>query len=233
MTKKKKQHKTTLHHFMRDTYYTMALGLIVSAMLAFAVERIPALGNLLLGFPLVFLCILAPLIFVWLGFNRQRIERMETRKINISYFAYAAAMGVSLTALFGIFMFTQGLMAPVFLIAACTFASAALFGQVTGHAIGKLESLLVMMAAGGILTMVAVHLLGLGVLQIIVFVVVLAAFTGIAAWEEHILKETYDHGLNLNDPLRLSVTGAFIMYMGFMGLFEMLSGFTSSAKKRR
>lgn len=229
MAKSKK--KSTLQHFMRDTYYTMSLGLIVSAMLAFGVENIPFLGTLFLGFPQIFIAILAPLIFVWLGFSRQRIERMEASKITISYFAYAAIMGVSLTALFGIFV--HRLMGPMLFITAIAFAAAALFGQLTHRDIGKLDSLLVMAGTGGLLVMAATRHLGLEMIQVIACVVVLVAFTGIAAWEEHILHETYDHGLNLNDPLRLSMTGAFIMYMGFMGLFEALSGFVTPKKKRR
>ncbi|MEZ0262065.1 MAG: Bax inhibitor-1 family protein [Alphaproteobacteria bacterium] len=226
-----KAKKATLQHFMRDTYYTMALGLTVSAMLAFGVENIYFLGNLFLGFPLIFLSIMAPLVFIWLGFSRQRIERMEAQKITISYFAYAAMMGVSLTALFGIFV--RGMMGPMLFITAIAYAAAALFGQLTRRDIGKLDSFLVMAATGGVLVMALVSRMGLDVIQIIACALVLVAFIGIAAWEEHILHETYDHGLDMNDPLRLSVTGAFIMYMGFMGLFEMLWGFTGSAKKRR
>lgn len=226
-----KGRKATLQHFMRDSYYTMALGLVVSAMAAFGAENIPLLATLFMGFPQVILVVIAPAIFIWLGFSRQRIERMESRKITLSYFAYAAVMGMSLTALFGIF--ARGIMGPMLFIVAIAFAAAALAGQVTGRPIGRLDSFLVMSATGAaLLAGLAAHW-GLDMFQIVSCVLVLAAFTGIAAWEEHILHETYDHGLDLNDPLRLSVTGAFIMYMGFMGLFEMLWGFTSPARKRR
>lgn len=223
--------KATLQRFMRDSYYTMALGLVVSGMVAFAVERVPFLYHLFLGFPLVFIAIFAPAIFVWLGYSRQRIERMESNKVTTSYFAYSAVMGVSLTALFGIF--TQGLMGPMFFIAAAAFAATAFFGQLTRRPIGRLDSILVMAAAGGLCILVAAHLMGLSLLQTVACAIVLAVFAGIAAWERHILEETFTHGLDLNDPLRLSVTGAFIMYMGFMGFFEALWSLNPSAKKRR
>lgn len=226
-----KAKKATLHHFMRDSYYTMALGLVVSAMAAFGVENIHALNGLFLGFPQVILVISAPAIFVWLGFSRQRIERMESNKITLSFFAYATVMGMSLTALFG--MFVRGMMGPMLFVVSIAFAAAALAGQVTGRAIGKADSFLVMAIAGAALLATLVARMGMDIFQIISCAIVLAAFIGIAAWEEHILHETYDHGLNLNDPLRLSVTGAFIMYMGFTGLFEMLWGFASSGKKQR
>jgi FtsH-binding integral membrane protein len=113
-----------LRKHMLGIYNNMALGLVITGLVAFGVASTPALYEAIFGTPLKWLAMFAPLGFVF--FLSFRIERMTVASARVAYLVFAAVMGVSMATIF--LAFTQTSIARTFFIAASMWqASSTLF----------------------------------------------------------------------------------------------------------
>ena len=113
---------------MLSVYNYMGLGLAITGLVAFVVgTRRPALYVPIFTSPLKWVVMLAPLGFVF--FLGARIQSMSTSAAQITFWAFAAVMGLSMASIF--LVYTGESIARVFFITAATFGAVSLYGYTT------------------------------------------------------------------------------------------------------
>ena len=212
-------------HMLR-VYNMMALGLIVSAIVAMGVAHIEALQQLfystnangqLTGMsPLGWLAVLAPLPFAWFGFRLT----YSLPTLTFNFFAFAALMGVSLSSI--VLGYTGVSIARVFLITAGTFGAMSLYGYTTKTDLTKLGSFLIMGVIGLIIASLVNLFLGWQPLAMAISVLGVLIFTGLTAYDTQKIKESYAAQWGSEGNAKLAVQGALELYLDFINLFVML-----------
>jgi FtsH-binding integral membrane protein len=211
-----------LRSHMLGIYRMMGLGLLLSAATALGVASSPALTAAIFGTPLKWVTMLAPLAFVF--FFSFRIEKMTVATARLTFFAFAAVMGVSLASIF--LVFTGASIVQTFLIAAIMFGGMSLWGYTTGRDLSRFSNILMM----GLLGVVAASLInvfvGSGVMQLVISLVGVAVFTGLTAWDTQRAKSEYFAYAGTEQAEKLAVMSALGLYLNLINLFQLLLTFT-------
>jgi len=212
-----------LQSFMRSVYNTMAIGLGVTGVVAFGFAQMmlgsPALLKAVVGTPLIYVLALAPLAFVFGGFTQNRIARWPASKLQGMFYVFAAVMGLSMATIF--LVFSAESIARVFFIAAGTFAAVSLYGYTTKRDLVGFGAFMFMGVIGLIIASVVNLFLQSEMIHFVVSVIGVITFTGLAAWQTQMLKETYAYG-RTEDNGKLAVMGALGLYLSFINLFQSL-----------
>jgi FtsH-binding integral membrane protein len=183
------------------------------------------LGYALFASPLKWVVILAPLGLVF--FLSFRIQNMRPATAQITFWIYAALVGVSLGSIF--LIYTHSSIVRVFFITAASFGALSLWGYTTQRDISGWGSFLFMGLVGIIMAM----LVNIGIaaftgqsstmLQWIISVVGVLVFAGLTAYDTQRLKSEYIYGAMEGDVLeRSAIMGALSLYLDFLNLFTML-----------
>jgi FtsH-binding integral membrane protein len=221
-----------LQDFIRHVYNTMCLGCIITGSVGFLVSHLPAVQNILFSFPFFLVTIFAPVAFVYFGFTPDRIMHMIPEKVSFIFALYSAVMGISMSCVF--WFISQDSIARVFFIVAAAFAATSYYGLSLKRNVGDAMSAAVMVAAGIAFTFIANFLLHGTMLYYIVCIVGTIAFTGIALWETHILKEAYATYKDEKGAREcLAIGGALLFYLTFIGIFNYLLNFEFLQAPRR
>ncbi len=235
-----------LRAFMLGVYNNMAIGLVVTGIVAFAVSQFAvtndpaqAAGNLrgllLTPFgqaiyfsPLRWVVMLAPLAFVF--FFSFQVQRIASSTARILFYVFAALMGLSISSI--LLVYTQTSIANAFFITAATFGSLSLYGYVTKRDLGPMGAFLFMGVIGIILVSLVngffVHSAGLSFGLNIVIVLV---FAGLTAYDTQKIRETY-YQVSGNGEMaaRMSVIGALQLYLDFINIFMAILRLTGSQR---
>ena len=213
-----------LQDFMRHVYNTMCLGCIITGSVGFLVSHMPTVQHVLFNFPMFFATIFAPVAFVYFGFTPDRVMHMMPEKLSFIFALYSAVMGISLSCVF--WFISQDSIAWVFFITAAAFAATSYYGLALKRNVGDTMSAIVMGSAGILFTLLVNFLLHSTRLYYIVSAVGALTFTGIAAWETHVLKGAYaNYRLEKGAKERLAIGGALLFYLTFIGIFQYLLNF--------
>ncbi|MCB1885555.1 MAG: Bax inhibitor-1/YccA family protein [Geminicoccaceae bacterium] len=210
-----------LRSYMVSVYNYMMLGLALTGIVAFATASSPAMLQLIFGSPLAYVVMLAPLGFVlFLSF---RIQKMSPQAAQITYWAYAALMGLSLASIF--IVYAGESIARVFFITAATFGATSLYGYTTKTDLSKFGSFLFMGLIGIVIASIVNIFLGSTALQFAISVIGVLVFTGLTAYDTQSIKEQYVGGLEYADGgvrTKGAIMGALRLYLDFINLFLML-----------
>ena len=210
---------TGLQAHMRRVYNLMCMGLGVTGVTAYAVAAIPSLTHLILGTPLAWVVMFAPLAFLWIGFSPQRLNSMSTEAATSMFIAFSAVMGLSMSTIF--IAFTHESIARVFFITAATFAATSLYGYTTKRNLASMGSFMFMGLTGIFFAALFNVFFHSAMIQFVVSVIGIAVFTGLAAWETQMIKESYRYGDEAANNA-MAVRGALSMYLNFINLFQSL-----------
>ena len=169
--------------------------------------------------PLKWVVILAPLGLVFfLGF---RIQRMAPATAQITFWVFAALIGLSLGSIF--LVYTQTSIVRVFFITAASFGALSLYGYTTQKDISGWGSFLLMGLFGIIIASVVNIFLASSALQFIVSVAGVLIFAGLTAWDTQRLKNEYLYGAMEGEVLeKAAIMGALSLYLNFINMFTML-----------
>jgi uncharacterized protein len=210
-----------LRSFMLGVYNYMGLGLAITGLVAFAVASTPALYVPIFTTPLKWVVMLAPLGFVF--FLSARIQAMSTSAAQITFWLFAAVMGISLASIF--LVFTGESIARVFFITAATFGGVSLYGYTTKRDLSGMGSFLFMGLIGIIIASLVNIFLASSALQFAVSVIGVLVFTGLTAWDTQRLKNEYLGGYQHaggDIAAKGAIMGALSLYLNFINLFMML-----------
>jgi FtsH-binding integral membrane protein len=210
-----------LRRHMLGIYNNMALGLVITGLVAFGIASTPALYQPIFGTPLKWAAMFAPLAFVF--FLSFRIERMSLASARTAFFAFAAVMGVSMAAVF--LSFTGASIARTFFIAASMFLGMSLWGYTTKRDLTGWSSFLFMGLIGVVVASIVNAFLGSTTLQLIVSFAGIIVFTGLTAWDTQRAKSDYFAFAGTSHAEKLGIMGALSLYLNFVNLFQLLLTF--------
>ena len=209
-----------LRSFMLSVYNYMGLGLAITGLVALAVASTPALYVPIFTTPLKWVVMLAPLGFVF--FLSARIQTMSASAAQITFWVFAAVMGISMASIF--LVFTGESIARVFFITAATFGAVSLYGYTTKRDLTAMGSFLFMGLIGIVIASLVNIFVGSSALQFAISVIGVLVFTGLTAWDTQRLKNEYLGGLQMGGELvaKVAIMGALSLYLNFINLFVML-----------
>jgi FtsH-binding integral membrane protein len=183
------------------------------------VETLTPFGQMLYTSPLRWVVMLAPLGFVlYLSF---RIQQMSTAAAQISFWLFAAVMGISLSSIF--LVFTGQSIAQIFFVTAATFGALSLWGYTTKRDISGWGSFLFMGLVGIIIAAVINLFLQSSGLQFAISVIGVLVFAGLTAYDTQRIKDGYL--MVRNDATMVAksaIMGALALYLDFINMFIMM-----------
>ena len=202
-------------HMIR-VYNYMAIGVAVTGVVAYFTNQY--FGQSLLGSPMIYVLILAPLALVF--FLSWRIDRLSAPTARALFFVYAALLGASLSVIFAVY--TDASITRVFFISAAAFGGLSLWGYTTQRDLTGMGSFLMMGLIGIIIASLVNIFLKSSGLDWIISVIGVIVFAGLTAWDTQKIKEMYDINDDGTVTGRKAVMGALSLYLDFINLFLML-----------
>ena len=207
-----------LRQYMLKVYNYMAGGLALTGIVAFLTANTPVVFNAIFGTPLMWVVMLAPLGFVF--FLSFRINKMSYSAAQLTFWAFAAVMGLSIAWIF--LAFTSTSIARVFFITAGMFAGMSLYGYTTKRDLSGWGSFLFMGLIGIIIAALVNMFVGSTALQFAISVIGVIVFTGLTAFDTQSIKELYIESDSHEIAGKKTVIGALRLYLDFINLFIML-----------
>jgi uncharacterized protein len=206
-----------LRQYMLRIYTYMTGGLAVTGAVAYY-AAVSGLYYQIAHSGLLFLVILAPLALVFLlGFG---IQRMSLGAAQLTFWAYAALVGLSLGAIFLVYTHTS--IVRVFFITAAMFLAMTLYGYTTRADLTRMGSFMVMGLFGIIIASLVNIFIGSTALQLAVSVIGVIVFTGLTAYDTQKIKDMYWEGDGDVVAGKKAIMGALALYLDFLNLFLML-----------
>lgn len=173
-----------LRRYMLSIYNYMASGVLLSGIVALLFATSGA-AQAVFATPLRWVVMLAPLGFVFamsFGFNR-----MRTSTLQMLFWAFSVAMGLSLSAIF--FVYTGPSIASTFFATAGAFAGLSLFGYTTKKDLSGVGSFLIMGVWGILIAMVINMIWPSGALSLAISILGVVIFAGLTAYDTQRLKD--------------------------------------------
>jgi uncharacterized protein len=208
-------------------YGWMAIGLGLTAMVAFAVAGSPDLLRVLVGNRLVFFgLVIAELGLVF--YLSARADRLAPGTAAGLFALYSALNGVTLSAI--LLVYTGESVTMTFVVTAGMFGALALFGSTTKRSLAGAGQFFMM----GLVGLILASLIGMfwhnDALQFLISIVGVIVFTGLTAWDAQRLKQMA-LALPQGQVGAYAVVGALSLYLDFINLFLMLLRFTGSRRE--
>jgi len=212
--------------FLSKVYGWMFIGLLTTAVTAFAVASSPALIEVVLVNRLVFWgLIIAQLGLVF--YLSARVDKMAPTTAAGLFLLYSALTGATSSVI--LLMYTGASITSTFIITAGMFGATAFFGTVTKRSLAGLGQFFFMGLIGLILASIVGIFWQSAALQFVISVVGVLVFTGLTAWDAQRLKQM---AVSLPDGRvgAYAVVGALSLYLDFINLFFFLLRFTGSRR---
>jgi FtsH-binding integral membrane protein len=213
-----------LRSFMLSVYNYMGLGLAITGLVAFFVAQSPALYEPLLFSPLKWVVMLAPLGFVF--FLSFKIQTMSVSGAQMTFWAFAAVMGLSMASIF--LVFAGASIARVFFITAGMFGAMSLYGYTTKRDLSGMGTFLFMGLIGIIIASVVNIFLQSSALHFAVSVIGVLVFVGLTAYDTQQIKQMYYELDNSDVAGRKAIMGALRLYLDCINMFMFMLQFFGS-----
>jgi FtsH-binding integral membrane protein len=213
-----------LRNFMLGVYNKMALGLVLTAALAFVVGTNPALMAAIFGGPQRYIVMFAPLAIL-LG-STFLMKNPSPMGANAVYWSVVAFIGVGMGAIVMFYGRIEGGMlsvAKAFFVTAAAFGALSLWGYTTKRDLTGMGTFLVMGLIGLIIASIVNMFIQSGPLGFAISVIGVLIFAGLTAFDTQRLKYSY-YELG-GDARALNVTttfGALSLYLNFINMFQMI-----------
>lgn len=217
-----------MRNFLLGIYQKMALGLVVTGLMAWAVANSPALlqllynitpdgrvrGYTMLGWIFAF----APM---GLSFaSGMFMNRLNAAVAGSFYWVFVAVMGVSLSSIF--LLYTGMSIANIFFITAATFGVVSLVGYTTKRDLSGMKGFLMAAVLGIIIAGLAnAFIFKSGMMQMAISAIGVLVFSALIAWQTQSLKQMYYEVGEVGQQKRAALTyiGALSLYVNFINLF--------------
>jgi FtsH-binding integral membrane protein len=204
--------------FLSKVYGWMFVGLLITAVTAFAVASSPGLIETFIVNRLVFwVLIIAQLGLVF--YLSARVEHMSPATAALLFIVYSGLTGVTSSVI--LLVYTGGSIAQTFIIAASMFGAMAFFGTVTKRSLAGVGQFFFMGLIGLVIALVVNIFMQSQALQFVISVIGVLVFTGLTAWDAQRLKQM---AVALPDGRTgaFAVVGALSLYLDFINLFFFL-----------
>jgi FtsH-binding integral membrane protein len=226
---------------MNKVYATMSGGMLITAAAAWAISNLattadPAMaaaqlgnGTLLTGLgaalylsPLRWVVMLAPLAFIMFGWGAL-MRRGSAAAVSLGFFAFAAAMGVSMSSIF--IVFTTYSIVQTFLVTAIAFAGLSLWGYTTKRDLSGMGTFLMMGVIGLLVAMIINIFLQSPAMMFAISAIGVLVFAGLTAFHTQEIKGTYvAHAAHGDQDWldKAAIDGSLSLYISFLNMFQFL-----------
>ncbi len=229
---------TGLRSHMNKVYGTMSVGMIITALAAWAVsglavssvpteymlsegQYLTAFGAAIYASPLKWVVMFAPLVFVF-GISAG-INRMSAGTAQTLFYAFAAVMGVSISSIF--LLFTGASIVQIFFATSVAFAGLSLWGYTTHKDLSGWGTFLIMGVIGLIIASIINIFLASPAIMFAVSAIGVLIFAALTAYDTQNIKNTYlqMRAAEGEDYVgRAAILGALSLYLNFINMFMML-----------
>lgn len=216
---------------MRRVYLWMTLGLLTTAGVAFFVAASSPLLRLVATNPFIFYgAVIGEFVLVLV--LSAGINRMSPVIAALTFFAYAALNGVTLSLIFLIYTGTG--IAFSFFATASMFGAMTIVGYTTQTDLSKFGSLLMMGLIGLIVASIINLFVASSVLYWIISFVGVLLFVGLTAYDTQWIKNATTQAVTAGDTQlegRIGVMGALRLYLDFINMFLMILRIAGGRKR--
>jgi uncharacterized protein len=228
-----------LRAYMIGVYNYMTLGLGVTGLVAWLAFQfgtvqteagrlaLTPFGHAIYVSPLRWVIVLSPLALVfWLS---ARINTMSVATARNAFLAFAALIGLSMSAL--LVVYTGASFARAFFATAAAFASLSLYGYTTKRDLSAMGSFMMMGVVGlivaSLLNLFLLHSTGM---QFGISILAVLIFAGLTAWDTQAIKAMYFAGDSYEVLHKKSIHGALRLYLDFINMFQAILMLTGSQR---
>ena len=211
-----------LRSHMLSIYNYMASGVLLTGIVALLFSRggteSMAYQVLVNGGALRYVVMFAPLLFVMvLSFG---INRLSTAAAQGLFWAYAVAMGLSLSSIF--LLYTNTSIAQTFFATAAAFAGLSLFGYTTKKDLSGLGTFFIMGVVGLFVAMLVNLFMKSTALDLAISAIGVLLFAGLTAYDTQKIKSMYAYVAGTDMVGKSVVMGALTLYLDFINMFLFL-----------
>lgn len=209
-----------LRRYMLSIYNYMASGVLLSGIVALLFANSAAFDGIMQT-PLRWLIALAPLGFVMaMSFG---LNRMQTSTLKTLFWAFAVAMGLSLSTILKVY--TGASVATAFFAASAAFAGLSLVGYTTKKDLSGFGTFLIMGVWGLLAAMVINMFMQSSGLTFVISLLGVLIFAGLTAYDTQRLKAMYSQIAGTDFAGKMIVMGALSLYLDFINMFTFLLQF--------
>jgi uncharacterized protein len=227
-----------LRAYMIGVYNYMTLGLGVTGLVAYGAFALGTVqvgngrlaltefGHAIYVSPLRWLIVLSPLAIVfWIS---ARIQTMSVASARNAFIAFAALIGLSMSAL--LVVYTGASIGRAFFATAAAFASLSLYGYTTQRNLSAMGSFMMMGVVGLIIASLINLFLHSSGLQFGISILAVFIFAGLTAWDTQSIREMYFAGDGYEMVQKKSIHGALRLYLDFINMFQAILMLTGSSR---
>ncbi len=227
-----------LRAYMIGVYNYMTLGLGVTGLGAYGAFKLGTVetdsgrlaltdfGHAIYASPLRWLIVLSPLALVF--YISARINSMSVASARNAFIAFAALIGLSMSAL--LVVYTGASIGRAFFATAAAFASLSLYGYTTQRSLAAMGSFMMMGLIGLIVASLLNIFLQSSGLQWGLSILCVVIFAGLTAWDTQSIKEMYYGGDSYEMTHKKSIHGALRLYLDFINMFQAILMLTGSSR---
>ncbi len=220
-----------LRSYMLKVYNYMAYGILITGIISLlffklsvntdasgAIVSLTSIGNTLFFSGFKWIVMLAPLgVVFYMSFG---INKMSASKAQITFWIFAALMGLSLSSIF--LLYTGTSITRVFLITSATFGAMSIYGYTTKRDLTKFGSFLMMGLIGIILASLVNIFMKSTMMHFVISILGVLIFVGLTAYDTQKIKNMYQSSDTGELIGKKAVMGALTLYLDFINLFIML-----------
>jgi len=214
--------QTRINSFVRSVYNWMAIGLGLTAVVAFYVSHSETLLRLILGNKLVFFgLIIAELALVFT--ISARVQRMQASTATGLFLLYAALNGATLSVI--LLIYTSASIVSTFFVCAATFVVCSIYGWVTKKDLTSVGNFMFMGLIGIIIASLINMFVQSTAMEMIISYIGVLVFVGLTAYDTQKIKNmaaTQPNDLEAGVVRKGAILGALTLYLDFINLFLML-----------
>jgi hypothetical protein len=200
---------------LTQAFVWMFAGLLLTALVAFAVQSSPALLELAYQFWFLLFVVQIALVVV-ISAAMQRISALVALLL---FFVYAASVGLTVGLL--VAAYTQTSAAAAFFSAAALFGAAAIYGAVTKRTLVGLRPTLFIGLIGLIVASIVNMFFNLGPVSLVISILGVVLFTALTAYDvKRIISG--DYAAAAGSLEKAAVFSALALYLDFINIFLFL-----------
>ena len=209
-----------LRSYMLSVYNYMASGVLLTGIVALLFAN-SGMAEQVMATPLRWVIMLAPLAFVMvMSFG---INRISTGTLQILFWAFATAMGLSMSTIFLVYTGTS--IAQTFFAVSAAFMGLSLYGYTTKKDLSGFGTFLIMGVVGLIVAMVINIFLQSPAMQMAISAIGVLLFAGLTAYDTQKIKSMYAHVAGTDMMGKTVIMGALNLYLDFVNMFTFLLSF--------
>jgi len=199
--------------FMSAVYRWMALGLVVTAGVAYSVASNPEVLQVVIGNRMVFWGLIIAQFGLVMALSAA-VNKLSAGVAGALFLLYSALTGATLSVV--LLAYTGNSVASAFAVTAGTFLAMSIFATVTKRDLSGWSSFLFMGLIGVVIASVVNIFMKSSMMQFVISAAAVVVFTGLTAYDTQRLRRMAVAGAGI---AALPVNGALSLYLNFINLF--------------